>query len=230
MYKSVRNRTSIIRLQVTHRFLKWTSVKLSERLSIEDGMNWKESINVASPIVKEVYFSLVLGITDTSLCRGFTALKMWWASYDRRLCMMHRILIFFGFIRNSKLHELWTVPRYFPVKWSWSLTRLSCGWNTLLHIWHVVALSKSRCCCTVSFFIGNFFLRKCLTLLATAITWSKNSSATFSPRRTTGFRKKRWSLDLTYRAALHWVCNCLFSVHEKSPFSLFAHLFLSSLT
>ena len=139
--------------------------------------------------------------------------------------MMHGILMFFGFIRNSKLHELWAVLRYFPVKWSWSLTSLSCGWNTLLHIWHFVALSKSRCCCTVSFFIGNFFLRKCLTSLATTITWSKNSSATFSPRRTTGFRKKRWSLDLTYRAALHGVCNCLFSVHEKSSFSLFANPF-----
>ena len=94
--------------------------------------------------------------------------------------------------------------------------------KTLLHIWHFVALSKSRCCCTVSFFIGIFFLRKCLISLATTITCSKNSSATFSPQRTTRFRSL---LHLKYRAAPHGVCTCLFSVHEKLSFSLFAHPF-----
>ena len=88
-----------------------------------------------------------------------------------------------------------------------------------------IAPSQSCCCCTASFFIGTFFLKKSLISLATAITWSKNFSATFSPRRTTGFWKKRWSLDLTYRAARHGVCNYLFSVHEKLSFSLFVHPF-----
>ena len=90
-------------------------------------------------------------------------------------------------------------------------------------IWHFVALSKPSCCCTVSFFIGIFFLRECSISLPTTITWSKNSSATFSPQRTIGFWKKRSSLDLTYISAPHEVCNCLFSVHEKLSFLLFAY-------
>lgn len=108
-------------------------------------------LSITISLENEMYFSSLFGIQliFPSLIPTFFTNK--WASYPDRLWKITGLNL--GFL-NWRLHCLCAAPRYFPVKWQWSLTlsSLSFSWQ----IQQTVAFSYSNCS---SFVKGIIFLK-----------------------------------------------------------------------
>lgn len=148
--------------KVVRNTLKSLLVKFLAKLDKLEDINRKESKNLSSML--ELLLKLICFDMDTynSLFSGIililpgifeSSFTNKWQSYEERL--WKNIGINFAILK-FKLQSLWAGPRYFPVRWQWSITlSIPKGFSQIEQVLLLFCISNSV---EVRKFMGSIFL------------------------------------------------------------------------